>query len=365
MIEQHLAHIAGLEKKFGRDSEEVAVALRTLAGLICKYGESEDGVPFFERCIAIRESLTGPASVLPDLDDWLGQNVRMSFAAREPFLLKRIEIKVGTSGELQPDVADECASLASVYLNRNQLTEARTFLERSLAIREKLDGAHDPNVVATLEKLVDVCLRAKKREQADRYLERCDEASEAAFGARAKERAATLVSLATILISSGTSERKVFESDAVRKARPLFERAFSIYEELFGPDSLEVQKALETISRACLEFGEFSPAKPLLKRLLSICERIYGDDAAALLWILSELAQGYAEAGSMEAEPMLERSYEVLRHFLDARKPIVRHEINDLPGNAEVLYRGRGGLVERLVRTSERIRSNTRTRWGG
>lgn len=83
MVDRHLAHIAGLEKKFGPVSEDVAVALGTLAGLICKYEEPEDAVPYFERCIRIREGLTGPKSVLPYLDEWINQNNPIGFKVRE------------------------------------------------------------------------------------------------------------------------------------------------------------------------------------------------------------------------------------------------------------------------------------------
>ncbi|MDI3561206.1 tetratricopeptide repeat protein [Bradyrhizobium sp. Arg816] len=364
MVDKHLVHIAGLEKKFGAASEEVAVALDTLAGLICQYEESEDAVPYFERCLAIRETLRGPASILPWIDGWLGQRHPMSFKAREPFLLKRLDIMASTQGEFDRRISDQCDSLASIYLNLNRLADARRLLERSLAIKERLKGAHSADVVPTLGTLIDICLRERKREQADRYLEQHLDAMDAAFGETTKEAAAAMVPLAVTLISSSQFERPRYEPEGIRRARVLFEAALTIYEEQSGPDSVEVQRTLERISRACLESGQFHHAAPLLKRLLSICERIYGDDAAALLWILSELAHGYADAGSMEAEPLLERSHDVLRRFLDAGKPTVRQEIRDLAGDKQVLYRGRGNLVERLVRTSEMVRGITRKRWG-
>jgi tetratricopeptide (TPR) repeat protein len=364
LVDKHLVHIAGLEKKFGAVSEEVAVALNTLAGLICQYEESEDAVAYFERCIAIREALGGPASILPWIDAWLGQHHPMSFKAREPLLLKRLDVMASTLKEFDLRISDQCDSLASIYLNLNRLADAQRLLERSLAIKERLKGVHSAAVVPTLGTLIDICLRERKREQADRYLGQCSDAIEAAFGENSKETAAAMVPLAVTLISSSKFERPRHEPEGVRSARIMFEAALSIYEELLGPDSLEVQRTLETISRAFLECGQFRHAAPLLKRLLSICERIYGDDAAVLLWILSELAQGYADAGSMEAEPMLERSFELLGHFLDARKPIVRDDIEDLAGSKDVLYRGRGDLLERLIRTSEQVRSNTRERWG-
>lgn len=105
-------------------------------------------------------------------------------------------------------------------------------------------------------------------------------------------------------------------------------------------------------------------SQPLLKRLLAIRERAYGDHAAALLWILAELAEGYADEGAKEAEPVLERSFEVLRTFLSAGKPLRRYAM-DWAGNKEVLEGGNGrGVLEKLVRASKTFHFNLKKRWG-
>lgn len=364
-FDNHLAHIAGLEAKFGRQSEEVAIALNTLARLICQYEEPADAVPYFERCLEIREALKGPAAILPYLDEWINQRNPVGFNVREPFILKRLAIKASTFGEIDSRVAAECDSLASTYSRLKRFAEAKPLLERSLAIKETINGVRSAEVAAALEALVDLCLHERERQQADQYLECCNEVSETVFGASSKEVARMLVSLAVAYVNSGHLQRRSVKSESLGKAQPMFERALAINEELFGPDSMEVQKALESMARAYLECGEFWKAEPPLKRLLSMCERIYGDDAAALLWILAELAQGYADERSGKAEPMLERSFDVLRKFLDAKRPTLKGAIADLPGNKEVLYSGSpAGLLEILVRASEKTRSNTRKRWG-
>jgi tetratricopeptide (TPR) repeat protein len=364
MLDSHHAHIAKLEARFGPHSEEVAVALNTLARLIVKYEESVDAVPYFERCIAIREALKGPASILGDLDAWMDQG-NLAFKAREPFMQKRIAAKASVFGELDPDVVAACDALAADYLHLKRFAEARPLLERSLAIREQLDGGPSAAVAAALETLADVCRREGRRKEADRYLERCVAVADAAFGASSREVATMLVSLAVACLNAGHSQTNSVRFDLVRKARPMVERALAITDALDGPDSLAVQKALEAVAQACLTCGAFREAEPLLKRLLSIFERAYGENAAALLWILADLAEGYASERSGEAEPMLERGFDVLRKFLDARRPVLRRSIADLSGTPEVLYgRSRDGLLEKLVRASETTRSNLRQRWG-
>jgi hypothetical protein len=362
MVEQHLAHIAGLEQQFGPDSEPVAVALNTLAGLICKYQQSEDAVPYFERCLQIRAQLRGPRAVLAEIDRWLDQP--LCFAAREPFLLKRIEIRAEVLGECDASLADECASLAGVYANLNRTAEARILFERSLAIRQAAGDTGSAELVTLLERLVEISLREKQRAQAAGYLAQCREVVEASNGTASAQTAQTLVTLAATLIAAVQFERSHRNPAGLREARPLFEQAFAILESRFGPDSHELQKALERIARACLDARQFWAAEPLLNRLLAIGERVYGAEAAALLWILTELADGYADDGAAAAGAVLDRAYAVLRRFLDARRPMVRDDITELPGAADVLFSGRGGLLERLTGASETHRRNLRRRWG-
>ncbi|CAN7604272.1 tetratricopeptide repeat protein [Bradyrhizobium sp. LjRoot220] len=361
LVQNHLRHIAKQEAKFGADSEEVAVALNTLARLICQYQEAADAVPYFERSIAIREALKGPESILAALDDWIDKN---SFELTEPFLLKRLAIEAGILGEVDPRIADQCDGIAARYHDQKRWHEARTFLERSLAIRERLNGADSAEVAVALEALVEVCLRSRERELADQYLERCIKTLERLFGPSSGEVAAALVSLAVVYVNSSTLQHRGIKADAKSKSRPMIVRALSIKEDLFGPDSLEVRKALEATARSYLDCGEFSEAEPLLKRLLSISERVYGDDAAALLWILVELADGYAKKRSALAEPVMKRAFAVMRTLLDARNPTSHWEMTDAPGNRTILYSPRTGLLERLIVASERVRSNLRRRWG-
>lgn len=365
MVDKHLAHIAGLEAKFGAVSDEVAVALNTLARLICQYEEPADAIPYFSRCIAIREELNGPASILGDLDQWIDQQAPTSFRVREPFILKRLDIKTSLFGEFDPWVAEECDGLASTYVHLKRFSDAKPLLERSLAGKKRIDGEHTAEVAATLERLVDVCLHTGHRQLADQYLERCIKATEAVFGTHRREFGERLVSFAVMYTAASTSQRRSGKADMIQKALSMFERGLASIETIFGPDSFEVQKALEALSHACLEADAFGTAEPLLRRLLATTERTYGTDAAALLWILVELALGHGLAGSDRAEAFVERSFEVLKLLLAAKRPSYEGRIANLPGRKDVLYgRGQSGLLEKLLRAAEIVRGNIRRQWG-
>lgn len=364
LVDSHLAHIASLEQQFGATSAQVATALSTLAGLICKYEDPPDSVPYFRRCLEIRETLYGSAGILDDLNGWIDQR-NIDFPVQEPFVLKRIEVKTALFGEVDLRVAEDCDQLASTYSHLRRFATARPLLERSLAIRERINGPSSPDVAAILERLVEVCLQVGDLTAADQYFERCAAVTEYALGASSKELAQRLVLLSAAYVVAGKSQRDSIKRDLIRRALSVYGKGLSITDETFGPDSFAVQKALETMAHACLECNEFHEAEPLLKRLLAISERVYGNDAAALLWILIELALGYALAGSDKAEAFVDRSFRVLKALLECKRPTCRHKIANFPGKGDVLFSsGNPGLLEKLLRATEIDRSNARRRWG-
>jgi len=365
MVDTHLMHISRLEEKFGATSQEVATALNTLAGLICKYEEPADSVPYFNRYLAIREALHGPGAILGDLDGWINQSNPVGFWVREPFILKRLEIKTALFGQIDSRVADECDELASTYFHLKRFPAARPLLERSLTIKEKIHGGYSPEVAASLERLVEASLRTGDLKAADQYLKRCTEVTAFVCGPESKELAERFISLSTAYVFAGKSQRGGVKRDLVRRALSMFGKGLSITEQIFGPDSFETQKALEAMIHACLECDEFWNAEPLLQRLLSITERTYGNDAAALLWILIELGLGYALKESDSADAFVERSFEVMKSLLECKRPTYQHTIANLPGRKDVLVTwGNPGLLEKLLRATERVHSNTRRRWG-
>ncbi|GMO38046.1 tetratricopeptide repeat protein [Bradyrhizobium sp. TM233] len=363
--ENHLRHIAGLEKRHGPISDEVVTALRTLIKLICRSEDPVEAIPFLDRCISIQESLHGPQSILGDLDEWIGHAGRVDFKLVEPFQLRRLAIKTRLSGEHSWQAAEECEAIARKWASTGDYSRARAFLERSISILEKVHGAVSVEVAGAVDTLAEIGARLKKWEDAETNLQRSLHLKEKIFGKRSEEAARTLLTSAIVHANSCKLERHGAKFESLRKAVTAFASGLDIIEERFGPDSLEVQKALEAMISAYLDCGEFWKAEPLLKRLLEICERTYGDDAAALLWILAELATGYARERVEDAEPVLERGFAVLRTFLDAGKPIFRRSILDMAGNRKVLYGGsQKGVLETLVQASETFRDNQRKRWG-
>lgn len=360
----HLQHIAKLEKRFGSVSDEVAVALRSLVRVICQHEDPVDALPFLERCVSIEEALHGPKATLADLDAWIGQP-GVDFEHYESFQLRRLAVKTEIFGEASQEVEAECGALAKGYASQGRDWKARAFLERSIAIKEKLHGPASVEVAAAVELLAETSARLKRWKNAETDLQRSLELKKKVFGTTSEEVTQALLTSAIVYANASKLQQTGTRMRRIHKAATAFELGLNQLEERFGSESLEVQKALEAMICAYVDCREFWKAEPLLKRLLTTCERAYGDDATALLWILAELAEGYADEGSPEAEPVLARSFAVLRTFLDSKKPIFHHGIQDLPGNKEALYGGTGrAILEKLIRASETLQRNLKKRWG-
>lgn len=362
--ESHLKHIAGLEQRHGTISDEVVTALRTLIKLILRSESPVEAIPFLERCISIQESLHGPQSIVADLDDWIDRAGSIDFKLVEPFQLRRLAIKTKLFGEHSPEAARECEAIARRWASCGEYSRARAFLEQRTSILEKIHGCVSTEVAAAVDALAEICARLNKWADAETCLQRSLDLKETLFGKRSEQAARTLLTSAIVHANSCKMQRHGARFESLRKAATAFASGLDSIEDQFGPDSFEVQKALEAMISAYLDCGEFWKAEPLLRRLLEISERTHGDDAAALLWILAELAAGYARERVDEAEPVLERGFATLRTFLDASKPIFRRNIFYMARNRKALYSGQKGVLETLVQASEAHRDNLRKRWG-
>jgi hypothetical protein len=359
--ENHLRHIAGLEKRHGPISDEVVTALRTLIGLICRSEDPVEAIPFLDRCISIQESLHGPQSILGDLNSWISKAGGVDFKLVEPFQLKRLAIKSALFGENSRQTAGECEAIARRWALLGDYARAAALLERSISILETIHGAVSVEMAAAVDTLAEIGARLKKWEATEANLQRSLHLKQKIFGERSEEAARTLLTVAITHANSSNLQDRRLRSERARKAVTAFAQGLGIMEERFGADSFEVRKALAAMISAYVDCGEFWEAEPLLKRLLAMSEQTYGKDAAALLWILAELAAGYAREGSQAAEPTLERGFSVLRAFLDPAKPASRYRTADLAGNKAAPH---GGVLETLVEASEMHRRNLRKRWG-
>jgi tetratricopeptide (TPR) repeat protein len=141
------------------------------------------------------------------------------------------------------------------------------------------------------------------------------------------------------------------------QAKPLFERALAIREELFGPEHPETVTSLLNLGNLLREQGDLSGARPYLERALAISEKALGPDDPDTATSLGNLGAVLRAQGDLaSARTNYERSLAIREKALGPDHPDTAKSINNL---AYVL-KAQGDLVgarpyyERALTISEK-----------
>jgi len=252
------------EKVLGPEHPDTAKSLNTLALLLQKRGEYQRAEPLFRTALAIREKALGPehpdtASSLNDLGNLLAGKGDDNGA--EPLYRRALAINEKVHGSEHPDTAQNLNNLAYLLCRRGDYYGAEPLLRRVLALFEKVLGAEHPNTVATQENL-DYLLQQKIEQE---Y----------------RGNAFFLTQSALDLLNAGQSD----------KAEPLLRRAIAIFDNVLGPDHLDLTPIIETLGKLLYNKGDYVGAELLYRRMLSISEKIHGPDHSDTARYLNNLAQ--------------------------------------------------------------------------
>ena len=140
-------------------------------------------------------------------------------------------------------------------------------------------------------------------------------------------------------------------------ARPYFERALAIRERALGPDHPHTARALDLLAILLSTQGELAAARPLLERALAINERVLGPDHRETATSLNDLALVLQRHGELAAaRPLYERALGIWDALLGPDHPHTCACVNNLG----VLLRLQGELaaarplLERVLAVRER-----------
>jgi tetratricopeptide (TPR) repeat protein len=105
-------------------------------------------------------------------------------------------------------------------------------------------------------------------------------------------------------------------------ARPYYERALTIREEVLGTDNLYTAASLSGLARLLEEQGDFAAARPRYERALRITEKVLGPDHPETATTLSNLGALLQEQGDFAgALPLLERDLAISEKVLGPGHP--------------------------------------------
>jgi len=137
----------------------------------------------------------------------------------------------------------------------------------------------------------------------------------------------------------GNLLREQGELDA---ARPLSERALAIRERVLGPDHPQTAWSLQHMGMVLRGLGQLAAARPLYERALAIRERVLGPDHLDTAESLDNLALLLVDEGALAtARPLYERALAIRRQLLGAEHPYTAFSLHNLG----VLLQAEGELV--------------------
>ena len=139
------------------------------------------------------------------------------------------------------------------------------------------------------------------------------------------------------------------------EAEPLYKRALAIDEKALGPEHPDVATDLNNLASLYHDQGRYAEAEPLYERALAIDEKALGPDHPDVATSLSNLAVLYKAQGRYaEAEPLYERALAIDEKAFGPEHPDVATSLNNLAS----LYhdQGRYAEAEPLVERARAIR---------
>jgi tetratricopeptide (TPR) repeat protein len=168
------------------------------------------------------------------------------------------------------------------------------------------------------------------------------------LGAEHPDTAMSLNNLATLLQAQGD----------LAAARPLFERALAIHEKVHGPEHSDTAMSLNNLANLLLDQGDLAAARPLYERGLAISEKVLGaehPDTATSLNNLASLLQAQGDLAG--ARPLRERALAIWEKVLGAEHPDTASSLNNLAGllQAQGDLAGARLLFERALAIREKV----------
>ena len=166
--------------------------------------------------------------------------------------------------------------------------------------------------------------------------------------ALSQDYALTFEQLASLLFRTATY-LQVY--DLHEQAKPLFQRALSIQEQVTGLDHPEVARSLNGLAALYQRQGEYKQAEPLYQRAIHIQEVALGAEHLEVTYPLNGLASLYKRQGKYkQAEPLYQRSIHILEQVLGSEHADLILPLNGLAN----LYREQGGKGEQAEQLYQR-----------
>ncbi len=269
-------------------------------------GLFQDGRPFLEEAVAIREDLLADND--PDLaftNNVFGMTLFQlgEIPEARQHYERAIDVWRNAYGEEHQNVATALNNLGNTYWATGEYDEALPIMRMSLAIREKVRGPDHLDVAQSLNNLGALAATNGNFAESAEYFER-------ALVIREKHLPPDHPDISQTIYNIGTT--KMLAGDHAGGV-PFFERALAVQEKTLGPKHVEVALSVGALANAMSLAGQYSEADAQFDRSLAIQREALGPEHADVGRTLA--AYGYHErrkGNPAKAKQYLEQGLQLL-----------------------------------------------------
>jgi len=290
--------VAIRERELAPDDPDLARALNSLGAQLKFQGQWDEAVLLFQRAMAIYESTDHPDIRRP-LFHLAGIHAGRGHTARAIELLERcLAVTEQNFGSDHDYIAPYLAYLGPYYHEQGQSDRGTQELARALAILEERFGPDSSTLIHPLFESAKIDLDQGRSIEAERLLRRALDISVSAWG----DEDPGYTTYVRYLLGLACRKQKKFT-----EAKALFERVVATAERAYGPDHLEVAKALGALAGVYHEQGDYGSAEPLYLRALTISEKTLEPDTVEFTELKADYAGLLRQMGRFDEAAELER----------------------------------------------------------
>ncbi len=271
------------KKLLPEPNPDVAESLQSLALLANRQRDNKQAAELWQQALDMRKTTLGEehqdyGQSLSDLALIYSVTGRVNEA--EPMLQKALKIKEKALGSEHPSLGYTLLALAGLYQNKKSFDAAEPYFKRATAIFEKKLGAKHSHTSITLGNFGGFYSAQGKLKEAITYYERALASKEQAFG---KDNPVLVISLRNLAIAY----RKLNQN---QQADALDKRAVGILVKQTDDPNNRDTYVYVSLADVYAREGKFEEAQKVLEKGLEQTKRIYGSESLEVAKMLESLA---------------------------------------------------------------------------
>jgi CHAT domain-containing protein/tetratricopeptide (TPR) repeat protein len=314
-IETARLRASALERRWGKNSAQVATALQEWSDLLAGADRHNDAIPILRRALRAREAVLGPKH--PDTAYTLNQlgwslEATNAYSEAESYLRRALAIRETLLGTDHPHTAFSIFHLGENLFWQAKYAEAEKMLRYASELRVRILGEMNVDTANSLHLLGDTLVNLRRYGDAEITYRRVLAIREHVLGPENPDTALALYDLGSAYL----------QHDKAAEGLPFLERAAAIREKTLGPKHLLTALSFHQIAQTSFVMGRFTAAKAAAERALAIRQEVLpADDLVLAISLNARAVIHQAEGEFGQAEELVQRALAIQLKKLSADNP--------------------------------------------